>query len=207
MKFYLSSYKIGNQPEKLRALFLDNKKVSYIPNALDFTGADPERRKKHIDSDLRSLIELGLQAELLDLKDYFGKADDLKRKLQGLGGVFISGGNTFVLCQAMKLSGLDTILQEHKNREDFVYAGYSAAGCVLSPSLKGYAIVDDATDLPYANQKETIWEGLGLIDFAFLPHFDSDHPESDDIHQELRYCTESGIPYRTLRDGEVLIFE
>ncbi len=207
MKLYLSSYKIGNQPEKLLALFPDNKKVGYIPNALDFTKADPERRKKHIESDIQSLIDLGFLVELLDLKYYFDKENELKEKLQDLGGIFISGGNTFILRQAMRLSGLDTILQEYKKREDFVYAGYSAAGCVLSPSLKGYAIVDDATDLPYANQKETIWEGLDLIDYAFLPHFDSNHPESEDIAKEVQYCTDNNIPYKTLRDGEALIIE
>lgn len=208
MKFYLSSYKIGNQPEKLLALFSGNKKVGYIPNALDFTNADPVRREKHIKSDLQSLTDNGFQTELLDLKNYFGKEDNLREKLQGFGGVFISGGNTFILRQAMRLCGLDTLLQGYnKTCEDFVYAGYSAAGCVLSPSLKGYAIVDDATDLPYASQKETIWEGLSMIDYAFLPHFESDHSESTDINKEVQYCIENNIPFKTLRDGEALIIQ
>jgi dipeptidase E len=73
MKFYLSSYKIGDQPEKLMALFSNNKKIGYIPNALDFTKADPERRKRHIESDIQGLIDLGFQVELLDLKNYFDK--------------------------------------------------------------------------------------------------------------------------------------
>ncbi|MDD2766354.1 MAG: Type 1 glutamine amidotransferase-like domain-containing protein [Candidatus Moranbacteria bacterium] len=208
MKLYLSSYKIGDQPEKLLALFSGNKKVGYIPNALDFTNANPVRRENHIESDIQSLTDNGLQVELLDLKNYFEKENDLREKLQGLGGIFISGGNTFILRQAMRLCGLDTVLQGYnKTREDFVYAGYSAAGCVLSSSLKGYSIVDDPTDFPYANQKETLWEGLGMIDYTFLPHFDSDHPESADINKEVKYCIENKIPYKTLRDGEVLIIE
>ncbi len=208
MKFYLSSYKIGNHPESLLALFSDNKRIGYIPNALDFTGADPQRREKHVASDMQSLADVGLQPEVLDLKNYFENEVRLKEKLKSLGGIFISGGNTFILRQAMRLCGLDTVLQEYtKNREDFVYAGYSAAGCVLSPSLRGYAIVDDPTDLPYTGQKETIWEGLGMIDYAFLPHFDSDHPESADMNEEVQYCIENKIPYKTLKDGDALIFE
>jgi len=205
MRFYLSSYKIGNQLEKLLSLFSDNKKVGYIPNALDFTQADPERREKHIENDMQSLVDNGLQVELLDLKEYFNKKDHLREKLQSLGGVFISGGNTFVLRQAMRLSGFDSILEKYKNREDFVYAGYSAAGCVLSPSLKAYAIVDDATDHPYVDQSETIWDGLNIIDYAFLPHFDSNHPESEDVAKEVQYCVENGIPFKTLKDGEVIV--
>ncbi len=45
MKFYLSSYKVGNETDKLKALIpADNKKTAYISNALDFSN-DAERRK------------------------------------------------------------------------------------------------------------------------------------------------------------------
>ena len=205
MKFYLSSYKLGDDPKKLTALFTDNKSVGYVPNALDFTKADAERKKLHIERDMQSLEQIGLHPVLLDLKEYFGKKEAFQIRLSELGGVFVSGGNTFILRQAMKLSGLDNILMNNEVSKNFVYAGYSAAGCVLSPTLKSYSIVDDATDLPYAEQRETIWEGLGLIDFAFLPHFDSNHPESGGIQKEVAYCDDHGILYKTLRDGEVIV--
>jgi dipeptidase E len=205
MKLYLSSYKVGDEPEKLTILFSDNKSVGYVPNALDFTKADVERRKVHIEKDMQSLEQVGLHPVLLDLKEYFEKKETLKTKLSELGGLFVSGGNTFVLRQAMKLSGLDSILINGEVPEEFVYAGYSAAGCVLSPNLKSYSIVDDAADQPYERQRETIWEGLGLIEFAFMPHYNSDHQESDDIQKEVAYCEEHGIPYKTLRDGEAMV--
>ena len=90
--------------------------------------------------------------------------------------------------------------------EEFVYAGYSAGGCVLFQDLRPYAIVDDPADLQYGN-KETIWEGLGLIDFAFMPHWDSEHPESPAINKEIDFCKENNIPYKAIRDGEVIIIE
>ena len=106
----------------------------------------------------------------------------------------------------MKLSGLDELLTEELiTRDDFVYGGYSAAGCVLSPSLTCYQIVDDPLETPYEESKEVLWDGLGLIDFAFMPHFDSDHSESADINKEIEYCTQHKIPFKALRDGEVLI--
>lgn len=207
MKLYLSSYKVGDQPERLGNLFSDNKSVGYIPNALDFTKADAERRRIHVEKDMQGLKQIGLHPVVLDLKEYFENSEGLKAKLSELGGLFVSGGNTFVLRQAMRLSGLDNILISSEVSEQFVYAGYSAAGCVLSPTLKSYSIVDDATDHPYEEHHETIWEGLGLIDFAFMPHYNSDHQESDDIQKEVAYCEEHGIPYKTLRDGEVIIIE
>ena len=36
MKFYLSSYKIGNDIEKLNKVLPINKKTAYISNAIDF---------------------------------------------------------------------------------------------------------------------------------------------------------------------------
>jgi dipeptidase E len=207
MKLYLSSYKIGDEAETLKKFFSDNKTVGYIPNAFDFTGVDPQKKHSHIQMDIASLKDLGLDVQLIDLKEYFGKKDLLQKKLTTLGGIWVSGGNVFVLRQAMKLSDLDELLKEFSKRKDFVYGGYSAAGCVLSKTLDAYQIVDDATDTPYENMKETVWNGIGLIDFVFLPHVNSDHPESFDISKEVQYCIEHHLPYKTLRDGDVLIIE
>ncbi|MDO8659639.1 MAG: Type 1 glutamine amidotransferase-like domain-containing protein [Candidatus Parcubacteria bacterium] len=204
MKYYLSSYEIGNETEKLKKL-VPKGRIGYIPNARDFTGADPERRAKRNEKDMGSLRELDFEVEMVNLRDYFGKRDELKNKLEELGAIFISGGNVFVLRQAMKLSGLDEILKEIRDT-NFLYAGYSAAGCVLAPNLRAYEIVDKV-DTPYEEQKEVIWDGLGFVDFAFMPHWDSDHPESADIEKEIMYCKENNILYKAIRDGEVIVIE
>ena len=203
MRFYLSSYKLGNETEKLKRL-IPKGRIGYIPNALDFSGADPQRLKIHIEKDMDSLRALGIKVELLNLRDYFGKPDKLRNKLQELGAIFISGGNTFVLRQAMRLTGLDELLKELRGRSDFLYAGYSAAGAVLAPSLKAYEIVD-TPETPYHELKEVIWEGLGFVDFAFMPHWESDHPESKDVERAIDYCRQNNIQFKAIRDGEVII--
>ena len=208
MKFYLSSYKLGNEVKRLTGLMpKKNRKIGYIPNALDLTKANPERRKTHVKADVDSLKKIGLKVEVIDLKKYFKKQEKLRKKLDKLGGVWVSGGNVFVLRQAMKLSGFDRILKGLIARKDFLYGGYSAAGCVLSPSLKAYEIVDEATDTPYKGQKKIIWKGIGLIRYAFLPHFNSRHPESENISKEVEYCKKNKIRYKAIKDGEVIIFE
>lgn len=208
MKFYLSSYQLGNKTEELlRLIPSDNRLIGYIPNARDFSTADPVRGQKTTETDMQSLKDIGVQAELLDLKNYFGNKDELEKKLKEYSGVWISGGNVFVLRQAMKLSGFDEIISSLKEPNDFVYGGYSAAGCVLSPHLDAYTIVDDSTETPYPELKNTVWEGLGLISYAFLPHYDSEHPESESIGKEIRYCIENKIPFVALRDGEAIIIE
>lgn len=203
MKYYLSSFEIGSKQEDLKRL-IPNGKVGYIPNARDFTGADPTRSALRSEKDMNALRELGIAVELLNLQDYFGKQLALQTKLYELGAIFISGGNVFVLRQAMKLSGLDQILQSLQTDPDFLYSGYSAAGCVLAPSLAPYEIVDQV-DTPYSQQHEVIWDGLGLIDYTFLPHWDSDHPESADVEKAIFYCKENNIPYKAIRDGEVIV--
>ncbi|OGO24573.1 MAG: hypothetical protein A2Z28_07175 [Chloroflexi bacterium RBG_16_51_9] len=203
MRFYLSSYKLGNETERLKRL-VPKGRIGYIPNALDFAGPDPNWLEKYIEQDMDSLRELGVKVDLLNLRDYFGKQDKLRNKLEEIGAIFISGGNTFVLRQAMRLSGLDEILKELREQSDFLYAGYSAAGAVLAPSLKGVELVD-RPEMPYVELKEVIWEGLGFIAFSFLPHWDSDHPESADVEKEMEYCKRNNIPFKAIRDGEVII--
>ncbi len=105
----------------------------------------------------------------------------------------------------MKLSGFDEILKDFGDT-NFLYAGYSAAGCVLGPTLKCYEIVDPV-DTPYSEQKEVIWDGLGFFDWAFMPHWNSDHPESADIDKEIAFCKENNIPYKAIRDGEVVVID
>jgi dipeptidase E len=158
MKLYLSSYELGDDPAGLVALYGANKRVGYVPNARDFTTADAERKLKRTENDMAGLASLGLMPELVDLSEYFGHAEKLAERLAELGGLWVSGGNVFVLRQAMRLSGFEDLLPRLLAREDFVYGGYSAAGCVLTSDLRVHAITDDATDLPYPEIRETIWE-------------------------------------------------
>ena len=202
MKLYLSSFRVGNQPARLSALARGGP-LGFIPNALDYveTGA----RRASNEKALQEVLDLGIDVRPVDLQQYFGNPAALERKLTELSGVWVRGGNTFVLRQAMRLSGFDVIVNRLRSA-DFLYAGYSAGVCVLAPSLDGLQHVDDSTIVPYPNSEVT-FEGLGLLDYLILPHYKSDHPESADIDLEVEYCRRQGIPFRTLSDGEVIVIE
>ncbi len=203
----MSSFKLGDKSSDLVRLMSENKRIAYIPNACDYTKVDWDRRNSWNEKDMQSLRDIGLEVEYLDLKDYFGKEKELRNKIDSLGGVFFRGGNAFILRQAMRLSGFENIFEDLKKRDDFVYAGYSAGICVLAPNFKALQIVDDPTDHPYPEQKETIWEGLGFLDYIILPHYKSDHPESADIDKEVEFAEKNNIPFKPLKDGEVIIIE
>lgn len=203
VRFYLSSYKLGNETEKLKQLAGD-RRIGFIPTALDYVDSEPRRQSN--EKNMQDLVEIGIEVEMLDLKDYFGRKAELERKLSSLGGVWVRGGNTFVLRQAMRLSGFDDLIKR-VDSEDFLYGGYSAGMCVLAPDLKALRQVDDPTRTPYDKSKEVIWEGLGILDYIILPHFKSDHAESADIDKAVEFCKENNVPFKTLRDGEVIILE
>ena len=202
MRLYLSSYRVGNQPEQLRA-FAEGRMLAFIPNAMDHV--DAVAREKSNAAALEEVRRVGIDVEPLDLRSYFGRQAALKVELSRFGGVWVRGGNTFVLRQAMRLSGFDEIVTA-KTGTDFLYAGYSAGVCVLAPRLEGLQQVDDSEARPYSHS-EVIWEGLGLLDYLILPHYKSDHPESNDIDKEVEYCKREGIRFRTLRDGEIITMD
>ena len=143
--------------------------------------------------------------KLLSLKDYFGRQEQLKQDLEPYHAFWVIGGNTFALRKAMQLSGFDAFLKVCSAKKDYLYGGYSAGICVLAPNLKGLHLVDEPVN-PY-NQDEVIQEGVGLLEFLPLPHYQSDHPESVLIDQAVSYCKEHQIAYQTLSDGDVIQFE
>ncbi|MDA3839122.1 MAG: Type 1 glutamine amidotransferase-like domain-containing protein [Candidatus Delongbacteria bacterium] len=204
MRFYLSSFKIGKEILRLKELINLKKKVAYIPNAVDHVKYDNQSDSME-ESGLYLQNELGLDVEFLDLKDYFQNTEALKRKIQEYGTFWVRGGNVFILRRAMKLSGFDDLLTGLVKDENLVYGGYSAGCCVLSPHLNGFELVDDKDINPYSNKSNTIWEGLNILDYSFIPHFESNHPESDRIANVVKYCIENEIPHRKFKDGEVCV--
>src|SRR3989338_7302773 len=102
MKLYLSSYKFGNYTEELMKLCPDNKKVGVIMNAVDW--GDPERVVKSLNDQMDVLKSLGFIPEQIDLRNYFGKAEELKKHLSSFGLVWVYGGNAFVLKRAYEQS-------------------------------------------------------------------------------------------------------
>lgn len=205
MQLYLSSYRLGNNPADLVANFVSNKRIGVIGNAMD--GVSVEERKTHVQGTIQMLAAIGLEPEEVDLRDYFDQSEELKHKLNQFGGVWVRGGNTFILRRAMAASGMDTYIESKVKDKSFVYGGYSAGICVLAPDLHGLDIVDDPHVVPPGYQKEIIWDGLAILDYLIVPHYKSDHPESAMVDKTVDYLVAHNIKHKTLRDGEVIVGE
>ena len=192
MRLYLSSYRLGDHPEHLRALFGERARVAVIANALDAVPA--ELRAEMVERELADLAGLGLTGVELDLRS--------APRLEGYDGVWVRGGNSFVLRAALKRSGFDRVLVDAIATDSIVYGGYSAGACVLAPSLRGLELCDPISDV----DGEVSWDGLGVIEEAIVPHFDSPgHPETELVRPIADLYRRTGVPHLTLRDGQALL--
>ena len=203
MKLYLSSYKLGNNTDELKK-WIEEKgnKIVLIPNSRDIY-EDSERLRSGINKDVEMLRELGFDVEIISLKQYFGNPEQLEKDLSQYNAFFAIGGNSFALRKAMQLSGFDNFLRKQIDNPNFLYSGYSAGICVLSPNMMGLNLVDEPLN-PY-NDEAVIYEGIGLLDYVPVPHYKSEHPESHLIDDVVKYMLENNIKHHPIRDGEVIV--
>jgi dipeptidase E len=203
VRLYLSSYRLGDHPESLAAMVTGRRRGWIIMNALD--GEDEERRRADAAVQQADLRSIGLEAEELDLREH--DAADLADRFGSPDFVWVRGGNVFTLRAAMAVSGLDALIVERLRADALVYAGFSAAACVLAPSLSGLELCD-----PPEVARETYGivrtDGLGILDRAVVPHLDSpSHPGTDLLGRVAESYERAGQPFWALRDGEALVVD
>ena len=205
MRLYLSSFRMGDRPERLLALIgADCRRAVVIANAMD--DAPPEVRRAGAERELAALAGFGLDAAELDLRSYFGQQQRLRHELAGAGLAWLRGGNTFVLRYALSRSGADAVFGELLAADALVYAGYSAGACVLAPSLRGLELVDDPGAVQRIYGAPPLWDGLALLPEAFVPHYQSPgHPETAAIELVVARYRAEGVAYRALHDGQALV--
>ena len=182
MKLYLSSFDIGNFPERLMELFSSsNPQIGIVMNALDNL---PDARNKWLLNNKSNLGKLGFRVDELDLRNFFlhkMTPNDLSR----FDGLWVNGGNSFILQRAFHESGLNQVLPKMVIEEKIVYSGFSAALCVVSASLHGFELVDDPINIPEGYNQEFTWDGLSFLEKPIAVHYKSDHSESEAIDKEI----------------------
>lgn len=204
IKLYLCSSDLGQDSVRLKALTGENRKAVVICNAVDHI-TQTKHRKNIAASQILGLKDNGYEAEEVDLRDYFNQTDPqlLRERFKGVGLIWASGGNTFILRRAMAQSGFDTLLPELL-QQGVVYGGFSAGAVVATPTLHGIEFTDDPYNAPSGYQKEPIWQGMGLTTEYIIPHYRED---SSFIQSTVALFEKNAVPYQKLADGEVFIVE
>jgi len=138
-----------------------NKKLAFIPTAANVE----EGGKDWLIKDYANCAKLGFsEVDIVDISAL--SVDVWKPRLENVDVIVAGGGNTFHLMHWFKKSGLDKLLPELLKTK--VYVGISAGSCVTCPSI--YNAVQNLFGEKY-NLK--IKEGLGLVNFQFIPHLNS----------------------------------
>ena len=103
----------------------------------------------------------------------------------------------------MYLSGFDEYLKTIENNPNYLYAGYSAGICVLAKDMHGLEMCDEPNINPYGI--DTMWNGLGYFDYIFLPHYKSNHKETELIDGCVEYCDKhNSISNNDLKENDML---
>lgn len=180
MRLYLASNDLGDFSDKLLELVGDNRKTLIISNARDHHRS-LEDRSALVEEDMGILRNSGLIPTELDLRNYFGKSEELRKYINdfGPGCIFVMGGNLYSIATAMHLSGMDEILKHDLANDKYVYGGYSAGSMVTSHNLLNYLESygrrsDDRLEQAKELYGEVSTDGLGLIDEYIAPHADEE---------------------------------
>jgi len=195
VRLYLSSFRLGDHSARLLELAGHGRRLALVANAMD--GATDDVRQAGVDREVAELTSLGFLVSEIDLRD----GREAVEQLPQADVIWVRGGNVFVLRRALADSGADAVILGLLNRDEVVYAGYSAGVCVLAPDLRGLERVDDVTEL-----LDPIFDGLGILDRPVVPHVDSPgHPETHDCNTLSADLASAGRRHWALSDGEVLL--
>lgn len=163
MRLLLLSLGVGAVPDFLSAhgpFRAGNPRIGYVRDA-----ARPYEGEPFVEQERERLAGLGY--DLDDLTVGGLSLDRLEDALGGVDAVYVAGGSTFALLDALRTSCADRLLVEHV-RAGLPYIGSSAGSIVTGPSIEPASLMDDPADAPGL----TDYRGLGLLDTVVIPHAD-----------------------------------
>lgn len=197
MKLFLSSAGLSNKTlissfENLVGLHGDKIKIAFIPTAANVEAGD----KGWMINDFSNLKN---QKYLVDIVDISALPKEIwLPRLEEANVLFLGGGNTFHLMHWVEKSGLQDSLPELLKTR--VYAGISAGSCIAGPTV--YNSVQNLFDEKYDLRVE---KGLGLVNFQFIPHLNSNwFPKinEENLERESKNLTE---PVYALDDNSAIV--
>jgi dipeptidase E len=124
-----------------------------------------------------ALVKAGLIIDELEVSS--ASQEDIVQKLERNEYIYVAGGNTFFLLQALKRTGADKLIAD-QIRAGKCYIGESAGSAVLAPSIAYLTELDDASEAPELES----YTSLGVLDFYPLPHY-KNPPFAEAVEQVL----------------------
>jgi hypothetical protein len=130
----------------------------------------------------------------------FDKNFNFREHFSQFDFIFVSGGNTFLLNYWMKKSGAENSLKELILSDKVVYGGESAGIIYPSKNLREFTPIENV-----ANAPEQINEGMDIVEFFALPHW-----ESEEFHEGLKVInskleTQNAKIYKLTNDNALFV--
>jgi dipeptidase E len=175
--------------KELKKLFRKSKPtVGFIPSASDLERRYYNDRKAfygQLDMDLNVYFELDI-----------GWKPDRLNQLLACDAIHLSGGNTYYFLAWLRKRNMIPVLTQYAATGG-VLIGVSAGSILMTPDITTSSICGDEL-VP----GETDFTGLGLVDFAFVPHYGYGRFTLDGI---TKYAKEKQIVVYAARDSGAII--
>ena len=137
--------------DEIKNLFSRCKKILFVPYARPSGISHLEYTEK-----AKNVFKI-LNLEIIDYTD-----EDLRESLEKCDGIFVGGGNTFLLLNKLYQYSLIDILK-NKINSGIPYLGTSAGSNICGMTI------GTTNDMPIVHVKSL--EALGIIDFNINPHY------------------------------------
>jgi dipeptidase E len=190
-RLLLASYGVGALPEVVDGK-AEGLRLAFVAAA---AGPDAET-KEWVQADRRQLEILGCEVWTLDLAQV--EADAVKAVLRGVDGVFLTGGNSYLLLWHARRSGFAGLVPPLVEAGELLYVGTSAGAIVAGPDLAPAASLDDRSEVPELESSVA----LALVPFTVLPH--DNYPEARVRHDEI-VAANPAASFVRLADGTAVL--
>ncbi len=193
-KLFLASVAAYTIDKFIAFLDIDPKKstIAFIPTASNLENWEPTE-------DRDKLVQLGFKIKDIDISNKTKK--DLYQEMKDIDLIFVAGGNTFYLLKEARKSQFDEIIIELTNK-GIPYIGSSAGSILVGPSIEIALNIDNQL----AAKELKNFEGIGLVNFIVLPHWDDDRFRPL-IEQNLEKSLNRGFETIKLIDQQAVLVD
>lgn len=179
---------------------LTNKKPEDLSVAFIPTASNCYKEKPWIDTDRNKLMQMGLKITDIDLENETKQT--LSQKLQNVDVIFVAGGNTCYLLSKSIESGFKDLVKELVG-DGKIYVGSSAGSILAGPSHEPFK-EEELKELG-ADFKLESYDGVGLVDYVVVPHFNQEKYLEESQVILSRY--KDMFKMRTLNDNEAIVID
>lgn len=172
--------------------FKSGMKIAFVPTAAEVEKGD----KSWLDDDRKALVDVGF--DVFDFSFKNTTLNEVKKALDEVQFIMISGGNTYYLLQEIQKSGAMNYLQ-NRVETGMTYMGCSAGSIVAGPSLSLIGDLDNRNDAPELQSDQ----GLRLTDVIVFPHWGSEFFEKR-YEKCMQNCYTKGNKVVLLTDDQYL---